>query len=61
MSFQTTICNNLHTYEFYGPRVPSCPICGFIRQTDRDEYYRSWEIAPKVEPINQLLKEQIAI
>ena len=55
MSFQDTRCVNGHTYEFYGPRVPPCPQCGWPNQTTGEAYYQSMgieskPIKPKEEP-----------
>jgi hypothetical protein len=40
--FQYTTCGNCqHTQEFYGPRVPPCPRCGYPELKTHAEYYRS--------------------
>ena len=54
MSFQTTICNNLHTYEFYGPRVPPCPQCGYPQLKTREEYLKAMGVEIIVKDINSI-------
>lgn len=59
MSFQTTTCVNMHTYEYYGSIVQPCPECGWPNVTTGDAYYRSMgiETEPTQTKTNQPTKD----